>query len=117
MKKRTKIIIITLAVVFTLLGGKFIYHATMSIEKKAEKITAKIEKQLELSKEQTAKMYEINLQMFKKMEPAKEGKQEKSCDEIRNTMKTEWFTQIKEVLNEEQLKKFEEKFNEHCNKS
>ena len=117
MKKRTKIIIITLAVIFAIAGGKFIYHATMSVETKAEKMTEKIEKKLELSKEQTAKMYKINLQIFKKMETAKEDKQEKSCKEIRNTMKAEWFTQIKNVLNEEQLKKFEEKFNKKCIKS
>jgi len=117
MSKKKKIIIIALAVVFTLIGGKFIYHATMSIEKKAEKITAKFEKKLKLSEEQTAKVYEINLQMFKKIETAKKDEQNKSHKEIKDTMQKEWFTQIKEVLNAEQVKILEDKFNKKCNKS
>ena len=52
------------------------------------------------SDEQKAKVYDINLQMFKKMETARKDNQGKSRKEIRKAMKTEWFAQLKEILNE-----------------
>jgi len=104
MKKKKKIIIISLSVLLLLFGIKFVVHATIDNEKKAQKISEKISKKLELSDEQKAKVYEINLQMFKKMEEAKKDKQGKSRKEIRKELKTEWIVQIKEVLNEEQIK-------------
>ncbi len=115
MKK--KILVISLIIFSVLIGSKFIYHTTMSNEKKAEKITEKFEEKLELSDEQIAKIYEINLQMLKNIHIAKKGNQDKTLKDIRNAMKKDWFVQIKEVLDIEQVKIFEDVFNKKCNKS
>ncbi len=47
MKKKT--IVISFIIFSVLIGGKFIYNATMSNDKKAEKMTEKFEEKLELN--------------------------------------------------------------------
>ncbi len=54
--------------------------------------------------------------MFKSIDIAKKVNQDKTLKEIRNAMKKEWFAQIKDILDTKQIKIFEEKYNEKCNK-
>ncbi len=109
MKK--KIIVISLIIFSVLIGGKFIYHATMSNDKKAEKMTNKLEKELLLNSEQKSKVYALNLQVLQKREIAKKEDNEKTCEENKSIIMKEWLSEMKLILSNKQLEKVSKKLN------
>jgi len=93
---------------FTKMELKATEFKNRQIEKMAEKITAKIDKKVNLTDEQKAKVYQINVDMLTKGNTIMKDRSEKSMKEkhnaVKDEMREEWF-EFKTTLTEEQLSK------------
>jgi len=99
---------------FTKMELKATEFKSRQIEKMAERITAKMDKKVNLTDEQKAKVYQINMDMLTKGKAIMTDKSGNSMKEkkniIKGEMKEEWF-EFKNTLTEEQLSKIK-----HINK-
>jgi len=93
---------------FTKMELKATEFKNRQIEKMAEKITAKIDKKINLTDEQKTKVYQINIDMLTNSKTIMEDKNEKSIkskhSKTKEKMKEEW-AEFKSILTEEQFNK------------
>jgi len=96
-----KIIIGGLILAVSAIGMKAYTHSQLSEEEKVERITEKMARKLNLSDEQKAKVYDINLERFKGHQKAYDAGRKK---EIIIQAVQKWEARLKEVLTAEQQK-------------
>ncbi len=97
-----KILIGALLIVVSAIGVKAFAYARLSKEEKVKHITEKMAKKLSLSEEQKAKVFQINLDRANGHEGA--YKQGRKKEVIQNAV-AKWRTDLKQVLNAEQVQK------------
>lgn len=106
--KRKRIILATLVVFATLFGAKATLLAQKSQDNKANRITEHMVKKLDLSQEQKELVYAINLEKVEARQNLKRDDSNLSRKERKQQFKVkaeEWKSDLKTVLNEEQIKK------------
>ena len=97
-----KIIIGGLILAVSAIGIKAYAQSKLSEEEKVERITKKMARKLNLTDEQKAKVYDINLERSKGHQKAYDAGRKK---EIIVQAVQKWETDLKEVLTPEQQKK------------